>query len=253
MSRRGMKWALGAVVTVVSLAGLTSVLGAVGTTGPGMMGGTSAPGIMGSGMMGSAFGGAGAGGTPTPSGVQLRQIATRVNSWLAARGFKGCKTAEVMAFTNNDYVAVHDAQGRPAFELLTNLRTTWVMEEPPSMMWNTKYGMMGDIGSRVTPMMGGGMMGGGSWSSSYGRGAGKVTTTSQAVTVADNWLSKASPGERVASDAGGSAMGKFPGYYSFDTVKDGTTYGMLSVNAATGAIWYHGWHGTFLSERDFTA
>jgi hypothetical protein len=223
-----------------------------------MMGGANGHGMMGSGMMGSAFGGgggggAGASGTATPTGVQLQQIATRVNSWLAADGFKGFKTAEVMAFTNNDYVAVQDAQGMPAFELLTNLKTTWVMEEPPSMMWNTKYGMMGDFGSRVAPMMGGWMMGGGSWNSWYGRGSGKVTTTSQAVAVANSWLNKASPGETVASDAGGSAMGAFPGYYSFDTVKGGKTYGMLSVNAATGALWYHGWHGSFLAEKDFIA
>jgi hypothetical protein len=183
--------------------------------------------------------------------VQLQQIAAKVNSWLASSGFKGFKTAEVMAFTNNDYVAVQDAQGMPAFELLTNLRTTWVMEEPPSMMWNTRYGMMGDFGSGATPMMGGSMMAGGSWNSWYGNGTAKVTTTSQAVAVANKWLSKASPAERVAGDGGGSAMGEFPGYYSFDTVKDGKTHGMLSVNAATGAVWYHGWHGSFLVEQDF--
>jgi hypothetical protein len=246
-----MKWLFGVVVTVVSLAAVTSVLGAVSATGPGMMGGASGHGMMGSAFGGAGGGGSGTSGTATPTGLRLQQIATRVDSWLAVSGFKGFKTAEVMAFTNNDYVAVHDPQGMPAFELLTNLKTTWVMEEPPSMMWNTKYGMMGDFGSRVTPMMGGWMMGGGSWNSWYGQGAGKVTTTSQAVTVANNWLSKASLGETVASDAGGSAMGKFPGYYSFDTVKDGKTYGMLSINASTGAVWYHGWHGTFLAEKEF--
>ena len=214
-------------------------------------------------MMGSAFGGAGRGGaspngTATPTVPQLQQLATRVNDWLVSSGFKGFKTAEVMAFTNNDYIAVHDTHGMPAFELLTNMKTTWVMEEPPSMMWNTQYGMMGEFGSRVTPMRGGGMMGGamtggGSWSSWYSPGAGNVPTTRQAVTVANNRLSKVSPGEQVASDAGGSAMGKFPGYYSFDTVKNGKTHGMLSVNAATGAIWYHGWHGTFLAEHEFAA
>jgi hypothetical protein len=245
-----MKWVFGLFAAVGSLAAVTSVLGAVSATGPGMMGGAS-----GHAMMGSAFGsggGSGASGTATPTGAQLQQIATRVNSWLATSGFKGFKTAEVMAFTNNDYIAVHDTQGMPAFELLTSLKTTWLMEEPPSMMWNTRYGMMGDFGNRVTPMMGGWMMGG-AWNSWYGRGRGKVATTSQAVSVANNWLNKAAPGETVASDAGGSAMGKFPGYYSFDTVKDGKTYGMLSVNAATGTVWYHGWHGSFLAEKDFTA
>ena len=47
-------------------------------------------------------------------------------------------------------------------------------------------------------------------------------------------------------------MGKFPGYYSFDTTVDGKTHGMLSVNASTGAVWYHGWHGAFLGEHDFS-
>jgi hypothetical protein len=26
---------------------------------------------------------------------------------------------------------------------------------------------------------------------------------------------------------------------------------MLSVNATTGAVWYHGWHGAFVAERMF--
>jgi hypothetical protein len=253
MSQRVNKRAVAFLVTVASLLGIASAIASTDATGPEIMGGASGHGMMASPFGGTGGGGAGTSGTTTPTGVQLQQIATRVNAWLVASGFKGFKTAEVMAFTNNDYVAVRNAQGMPAFELLTNLRTTWVMEEPPSMMWNTKYGMMSGFGRRVAPMMGGWMMGGGSWNSWYGRGDAKVTTTSQAVAVANTWLSKASPGETIASDAGGTAMGEFPGYYSFDTVKGGKTYGMLSVNATTGAVWYHGWHGSFLAEKDFTA
>jgi len=26
--------------------------------------------------------------------------------------------------------------------------------------------------------------------------------------------------------------------------------GMLSVNATTGAVWYHTWHGTFIAKED---
>jgi hypothetical protein len=228
---------------VAALVASATVLG----NGPGMMGSA--------GMMAGAFGGSGAGGAgstgvaaPTPA--QVTKIGQRVNGWLASNGFDGFKVAEVMAFTGNDYVAVHDSKGMPAFELLTDLNTNWIMEEPPSMMWNTRYGMMGDYGSRVSPMMGGWMMAG-SWNRWYGGGNRHVATTAGAVAVADRWLAKAHPGERVASDAGGSAMGKFPGYYTFDTTKGGKTYGMLSVNAATGAVWYHGWHGTFLAEQEF--
>jgi hypothetical protein len=188
-----------------------------------------------------------AGGGTVPTQAQLRHVAASVDSWLASSGFKGFHAAEVMAFTNNDYVAVHDPAGKPAFELLTDAATSWVMEEPPSMMWNTRYGAMGDLSGRAGPMMGGGMMGGG-WSSWYGTGAGKVASTAHAVAVADAWLAKTDPGEQVSGDAGGSAMGAFPGYYSFDTTRHGKTYGMLSVNASTGAVWYHGWHGRFLAE-----
>jgi hypothetical protein len=46
-------------------------------------------------------------------------------------------------------------------------------------------------------------------------------------------------------------MTKYPGYYTFDTTRNGKTFGMLSVNASTGAVWYHGWHGSFLAEQDF--
>jgi hypothetical protein len=34
-----------------------------------------------------------------------------------------------------------------------------------------------------------------------------------------------------------SAMGKFPGYRTFDTTVNGKTLGMLSVNVSTGAVW----------------
>ena len=46
-------------------------------------------------------------------------------------------------------------------------------------------------------------------------------------------------------------MGHFPGYYTLDTTRNGKTVGMLSVNARTGAVWHHGWHGRFLGEQEF--
>ena len=81
---------------------------------------------MGPGTMGGAFGGyggggAGSAGNAVPTGAQLTQVRNHVNVWLTSNGFKGFTVAEVMAFTNNDYVAVRDKSGKPAFELLTNL------------------------------------------------------------------------------------------------------------------------------------
>jgi hypothetical protein len=245
------------ITTLVLAAAAALTLGTLAAAGSSNRMAAGPGGTHGPGMMGGAFGGVGGGGTGaagmgTPTAAQLSRVASQVNSWLASNGYPGFKAAEVMAFTNNDYVAVHDQKGKPAFELLTDLNTNWLMEEPPSMMWNTRYGMMGDYGSRIGPMMGGSMMGG-SWNSWSARGTGKVNTTAAAVTIANRWLATAHPGEQVASDAGGSAMGKFPGYYTFDTTYRGKTYGMLSVNGTTGAVWYHGWHGTFLAEQELAA
>ena len=39
----------------------------------------------------------------------------------------------------------------------------------------------------------------------------------------------------------------FPGYYTFDYGRKAIE-GMLSVNAYTGEVWVHGWHGLFLGE-----
>ena len=211
--------------------------------GPGMMSGP------GGGMMESY-------GTSSASAhASLGTVRTQVERWLRSRGYSGLRVSEVMAFSNNDYVAIRNAKGKPAFELLAARNLSWLMEEPPSMMWNTRYGMMRGYGgswSGMGSMMGGSMMGGGmmgGWNGWYGGGSGRVGSVAQAARVADRWLAQARPGERVEKDVGG--MGRFPGYYTLDTTRKGKTAGMLSVNASTGAVWYHGWHGRFLAEREF--
>jgi hypothetical protein len=106
--------------------------------------------------------------------------------------------------------------------------------------------MSGLTRSWMGSMMGSMMDGRNGWSSG---GQGKVTSLARATRVADRWLAQARPGEQADADAEG--MGAFPGYYTIDTTRNGKTVGMLSVNATTGAVWYHGWHGRFLAERDF--
>jgi hypothetical protein len=164
------------------------------------------------------------------------------------------------------------------------------IEYGPAMMWNTKYGVgrgaagvMGRYGRSMmrgyggtmmrqyapgssasgadtpagpgygTGMMGGsgsgGMMGGsGNGPGSAGSGG---TSTAATVTIADarsraqEWLDRNEAGMKV--ETGGDA---FLGYYTFETLRNGKITGMISVNATTGAVWPHWWHGAFIAKSE---
>jgi hypothetical protein len=63
----------------------------------------------------------------------------------------------------------------------------------------------------------------------------------EAVTAAQRWLDEQRPG-LTAGEAE-----QFPGYYTLHTLRGGKIVGMMSVNASTGAVWYHTWHGQFIA------
>lgn len=120
----------------------------------------------------------------------------------------------------------------------------------------TGTGMMGPgmVGPGFGPM-GPGMMGGGygygpGGSGRFGAGPGFAPTTkpqvtaAQAKTIAQTFLDTRVPGTKVRN------VDTFPGYYTLDITRDGKVAGMLSVNAYTGQVWYHAWHGTFVQEKE---
>lgn len=210
--------------------------------GPGMMGaGVSVTDTWSAGcpMLGAAPGLAS--GQP----LTLDQAAAAVQEYLKRYGNGDPSTgsgqalalAEVMEFQNNFYAVVKEqSTGLGAFELLVNRYTGYVTPEPgPNMMWNTKYGHMAGFGGM-------GMMGG--W---WNRPAGPTAiTVAQARAAAQGWLDANLPGATLADDEM-----QFPGYYTMDFLQDGKPAGMLSVNAYTGQVWYHTWHGAFISEKEF--
>ena len=179
----------------------------------------------------------------------------------------GLKTAEVMQFSNNFYVRLDDKTGHGATEVLVDPKTGDVsLEYGPAMMWNTRYGMMNGtaaghmagVGSRGGMMggaAGGGMMGGGmtngsgmmgryggspNWSPPGGSVSGPVSAV-RARQLADEWLAAQGKGLSAGEP---DAM---PGYFTMETIQNGKIDGMLSVNAGTGAVWYHWWHGRFVA------
>jgi hypothetical protein len=215
---------------------------AYGGYGPGMMGGGmmggrgyGGRGMMGSGMGPGMMGGYGAWGNPGAGSAQppvgtprtLDQAADAVRQYVATYGNPDLALVEVMEFSDNFYAEVKEqSTGIHAFEVLIDRYTGSVYPEPgPNMMWNTRYGPMGD------------------W---QGGPAGTMPVTpEQARASAQQWLDRYLPGMTAADEADA-----FYGYYTIHVMNDGRIYGMLSVNGYTGAVWYHTWHGTFVDMQE---
>jgi len=239
---RWVKAVLGAAVLAAVLAWPLGVALAQGPApggpgGPGMMGGWPGGQFFGpgGGMMGGMMPGMmGAWGWGLPAAQQpltLEQARDALQAYLDRLGNPDLALQEVMEFQWNFYAIVKEqSTGRGAIELLVDKRTGAIFPEyGPAMMWNTRYGHMG----------GWGMMG------FWGLGAPSVeraVTPEQATAIAREWLARYLPGTSVKEPMA------FYGYYTLDTVKDGKVTGMLSVNAYTGQVWYHTWHGEFIGE-----
>ena len=127
----------------------------------------------------------------------------------------GLRVGEVMRFANGYYAELEEPGGSLATEVLVDPRTGAVqLEFGPAMMWNTRYGMMpaSEAASRLSG--------------------------EQAQEVAQQWADERDGLTVAEPDA-------FPGYYTLHTLRGGRIQGMLSGTAATGAVWYHSWHGEF--------
>lgn len=149
--------------------------------------------------------------------ITIDEAKTAVEKYLGGTGNTDLKLAEVLQFDNHLYAGIKEkSTGNYAFELLVNKYTGAVVPEMgPNMMWNSKYGHM-NIGETETKV-----------------------TKEQALKTAQEYLDRTLPGTKV------NGADDFYGYYTMEVTKDGTIYGMLSVNSYTGDVWYHNWHGTF--------
>lgn len=211
------------------------------------------------------------GGATTSGPVWLTGDGTAVTSIDAARrrasqaaSAAGLHPGEIIWFDNGFYVELKDGAGQPATEVIVDPTTGAVTTEPgPAMMWNTRYGMMrgtygrNDNGYNGNGMMGGydgggygdgmmggqGMMGGHGWTPPNGQATAAVTAD-QARAIARQWLAANRAGQNAETPD------TYPGYYTIETTTSGTITGMLSVNAGTGAVWYHTWHGRYLAKVD---
>lgn len=188
-------------------------------------------GMGGNGMGGEMMRGNSMGGTMmslyAPSSRPISQDEARRR----AQGFVGRYGAQVkirdfMVFAENYYAQVVDAAtGAGLAEVLVDRYTGVVQPEPgPDMLWNTRFGMMGGVNQgRQVPS------------------APVRYTQAAAQKLADTFVAGYLPGGKVLEGL------PFPGYYTFDYGRKDIE-GMLSVNAFTGEVWVHGWHGVYLGE-----
>jgi len=167
-------------------------------------------------------------GPPLRRTLTIDTAATRVMESLAASGYVSLVPQEIMEFSNHFYVVVAEqSTGTGAMEVIVE-RNGLVHPEPgPNMMWNTKSGHMPGVGV---------MMG-------WGSPPPQAISKDRAREIASRYLASAFPG---STPDDGTAL---YGYFTFDVERDGRTFGMLSVNAHTGQVWYHTWHGTFVQEK----
>jgi hypothetical protein len=184
-----------------------------GMSGSGMMGGFGPRG--GSWQSGGRYGVAGDGQAVTT----MQAAAARAQ--LLADLIGGLHVGEVMQFSDGYYAELLTADGSGATEVLIDPDTGAVsLEHGPAMMWNTSYGMDRSTGPSTT------------------------VSADQATATAQAWL----------DSQGGDLSGlqadtpeAFPGYYTLHTTRNGAVVGMMSVNAETGQVWYHTWHGSFIA------
>ncbi len=179
-----------------------------GMMGRGRMGGMSMPG----GMMGYY--------PELVSALSHDDAEEIATSYLASLNNPDLIIDEFEEYSHNFYVSlIEESTGRGAIEIIIDRFSGALQAEPHTMMWNEKYGMMGRNQQVQMPV-----------------------TEQQAIEIAQNFLDEAYPGTEAEK------IVTYYGYYTIMTMHEGRHYGMLSVNGYSGEVWYHTWHGMFISD-----
>lgn len=144
---------------------------------------------------------------------------------------------EFEEYSHNFYISlIEKSTGKGAVEIIIDRYSGSLQPEPHSMMWNEKYGMNDDMMSGMND----GMMGGNRQNQNQERQM--PITEQEAMEIAQDFLDVVYPGTEAFK------ITEYYGYYTIMTeTEEGEHYGMLSVNGYSGEIWYHNWHGMFIS------
>ena len=131
---------------------------------------------------------------------------------------------DFMVFSGNYYAVLKDLNSSQYMaEILVDRYSGAAYAEPgPNMMWNTQLG------------------------AGRAKSEGADYDMAGAEMLVGDFLTGYLPGAQILES---KAM---PGYYTFDFGRQ-EIEGMLSVNAYSGQIWVHTWHGPYLGEMNVTS
>lgn len=176
--------------------------------------------------------------------INITTAKTNAQNYITTLNNPDFTIKQVEEYSNNFYIQVIEKSiGNGAFELVVDKYTGAVQPEMgPNMMWNQKYA------SQTGGMMNNGMMGLGGMMGASGCNNSNTTSTTAPLNLTQ---ANAKAQDYLNANYAGSTTGNatiFYGYYTFEVLNNGNTYGMISVNENTGQVWYHNWHGTFITE-----
>ncbi|HWQ49369.1 MAG TPA: peptidase M4 [Methanosarcina sp.] len=192
--------------------------------GSGMMNNSRYNYSYGSGMMGNMMmGNMMALYYPESKPITQDEALRNMRSFVAQYG-SNVTVEDFMAFSSNYYAVVKDTDnGQDIAEIIVDRYSGSTYPEPgPNMMWNTRFGA-----GRI-----------------HGESTGYDLAGAQK--LAEDFLTGYLPGAQIQES---HAM---PGYYTFDFGRNDTE-SMLSVNAFSGQIWVHTWHGSDLGGTKVTS
>jgi hypothetical protein len=197
--------------------------------------------------------------------LPVDEAITRARQYLGAMGNANLAPVEIIEFQTGYYVVVADrTTNKGAFALLVDRATgnvSWEMGPP--RMWNTAYGRavgpgagtMGPrFGARAMGRRGPGMPGlqpsSGMRMAPRAPGPGGAQPAAaapldepRAREVLRAWVAQAFPGASVGR------VVEYPGFFTYRLDRDGKTFGLASVHATTGRVWYAWRYGSFVRDQ----
>lgn len=173
---------------------------------------------------------------PTQTASTMDEAVSIAQSYLKALNNPNLAIDKVIEFQKNFEVIYYEkGSGIGAFTITISKPGTGPLpldpsgymlpEEGPNSMWNTKYGLA-DFAARQ-----------------YSNG---IIDMNMAKATAQGYLDQYIPGAKVGDEH------PFYGFYSFEVIKDGKVYGMLSVNSRVLQVLYHDWQSDYVQTRELS-